>query len=843
MIGIIILAYMVKPAFAGLLAESQSPSDQGWPRVYKTADGITNTVFQPQLESWDGYNLNAYAAVAVQAPGTEAPIYGVAYIKAHTVVNKSERLVHINDLTITGVRFPSAPEKESPILLELREAWPKNIKTVSLDRLEASLAIAKEQKKVKTLPLRNNAPRILFSTKPAILVYIDGEPRFTPVKGTGLSRALNTRVLLMKDLSGKYYLHVFDGYLEASALDGPWNISHKLPKDTKIVESTALETQQVDMLQGQEDPQTKIKPTLKKIQPEIIVSTTPAELIVTQGPPDYVPLEGTRLLYIKNTSANVLKDTADQKTYVLISGRWFRAGSILGPWEYVPAKNLPRDFADISDNSPKENVKASVPGTPQAEEVLIADSIPQTAQVDRKGTTFTPDIDGRPQLKPIEDTPLSYVVNSPAPIIQVNDRSWYACDNGVWFHAASLTGPWAVADSVPAVIYSIPPSSPLYYVTFVRVYNATEDSVYCGYTPGYYGSLVSPDDVVVYGTGYYYDPWVGNDWWGYPLTYGCGSGLAWTPWNGWYFAFGFGWGWGPYWYYPPAPWWGPFFGFHEHFSFRHHFHHRFHHRNFKAWGPGGWANTSFNIYQFQGKQAVTTKASVRSNTFTGNTLSARYGRAYNSTTGALIVGHNGAVRNVFPGRRTTGQAAITTQNGVSEARERMREGRIPAARSVPAPAERRPVQPGAASAPRGEQERRVPPERVPAQPRVMPSPTGRRPEAVPPQVRQPAPERAPAPVRQPSPIGIGKNNAFATPEGRVFLNRGEHGGWQQVNPSRGAERINPPRAAPNLTREQGAREMGQQRTEVFQSHRPSRGPGGREGGPRGGARGGVMMRH
>jgi len=58
-----------------------------------------------------------------------------------------------------------------------------------------------------------------------------------------------------------------------------------------------------------------------------------------------------------------------------------------------------------------------------------------------------------------------------------------------------------VADSVPAEIYAIPPSSPLFYVTHVRAYGSTSDAIYYGYTPGYFGTAVSADSVVVFGTG------------------------------------------------------------------------------------------------------------------------------------------------------------------------------------------------------------------------------------------------------------------------------------------------------------------------------------------------------
>ena len=82
-------------------------------------------------------------------------------------------------------------------------------------------------------------------------------------------------------------------------------------------------------------------------------------------------------------------------------------------------------------------------------------------------------ISGELELKPIPDTSLSWVANSGTPILQVSPTSWYACQAGVWFTASSVVGPWSVAASVPPVIYSIPPSSPIYYVTYVRIYDVT----------------------------------------------------------------------------------------------------------------------------------------------------------------------------------------------------------------------------------------------------------------------------------------------------------------------------------------------------------------------------------
>jgi hypothetical protein len=110
-----------------------------------------------------------------------------------------------------------------------------------------------------------------------------------------------------------------------------------------------------------------------------------------------------------------------------------------------------------------------------------------------------------------------------------------------------------VTDRVPAVIYTIPPSSPLYYVTYVHVYGSTPRYVYVGYQPGYLGSYVSPDGTVVFGTGYVYPYWLGRVWLGPPVTFG--FGVAWGPGFGWGFHLGFYGGYfgGPCYH----PWWGP----------------------------------------------------------------------------------------------------------------------------------------------------------------------------------------------------------------------------------------------------------------------------------------------
>lgn len=640
-----------------------------WPRVF-FRDGVTNTVYQPQLQAWDYFTLKAVAAVAIQPKGAPQPTFGTISFSAKTRVDKAQREVLFENIQITQALFPSAGELAARYVNTLRSLLPREVKSISLDRMEASLGMLEARQKAAAQPLRNDPPAIQFSTKPAMLVPVEGAAVYRPVEKTGLERVFNTRALLLRDKSGKHYLHLFDGYLEAPGLSGPWTVCHQVPSDVTKAEKQAVAAKQVDLLVGQENPETKKKPTLASTPvPEIRVVTEPTELIVLQGEAKWAPLPPTQLLYVTNTVAQVFKLLTDQKLYVLISGRWFRSASDAGPWEFVSGANLPKDFADIPDDSPKENVKASVPGTRQAQEALIANGIPQTVKVDRKKARMdpSPQYDGAPEFRPIEGTPLKYAANSPIAVIQVDAQSWYACQNGVWFLGSGPTGPWVVATNVPAAVYSIPPSSPMHYVVYARIYNYDDHFVWVGTTPGYYGAMISAEGTVVYGTGYVYPPYVGPTIYvSYAVTYGYGSNPCWTPWAGWSFGFAVGWAMSDDWYWwcycPPCPYWGPYW-----YSCYGAYYNAY--GGITAWGPYGWAGTSGYIYHQNGPWTGVTRSAAGYNAWTGNQWATTYGRAYNSATGTRVAGQRGAVENVYTGNYAYGGrgAAYNENTGAAAA--------------------------------------------------------------------------------------------------------------------------------------------------------------------------------
>ena len=141
-------------------------------------------------------------------------------------------------------------------------------------------------------------------------------------------------------------------------------------------------------------------------------------------------------------------DTRTQQFYTLLAGRWFRAKSLEGSWEWVPGEKLPRDFSRIAPESAKGHVLASIPGTEQAREAVIADQIPQTATVRRSEARLDVHYDGEPQFQPIEGTQMEYAVNTSSEVIHARDATTQCSTaSGSW--PIRPLGPWSVADMIP----------------------------------------------------------------------------------------------------------------------------------------------------------------------------------------------------------------------------------------------------------------------------------------------------------------------------------------------------------------------------------------------------------
>ena len=426
---------------------------------------------------------------------------------------------------------------------------------MSMDQIASSLDTTAQQKQ-QAQAFNNNPPQIIYSTVPSMLVSIDGDPVLQPIENSSLQRVANTPFLIVYNPNEqRYYLNGNGVWYTSSDIKTGWNVSGRLPREVAMLAD--------DLEQKGDIP---LRDTVSaSILPQIIVSTNPAELIQSKGEANLVPIEGTNILYVSNSDDNILLDVNTQQYYALLSGRWYAAPKLQGPWAFVPPDQLPGEFATIPVGSPKDNVLASIAGTPQATDAVHDAMLPQTATVDRSSTTTSVQYDGDPEWDKIDNTDdLYYSPNASESVLRQGNR-YYAVDNGVWFASDAASGPWAVATVRPSQVAYIPPSYPVYNVRYVYIYDYTPNVVYVGYTPGYTGSYIY-GPTIVYGTGFYYHPWHRKVYIPRPVTWGLN--MAYNPWTGWSIGYSwnygipsgwFGWAWdpavawGPRW----GGWWGP----------------------------------------------------------------------------------------------------------------------------------------------------------------------------------------------------------------------------------------------------------------------------------------------
>jgi hypothetical protein len=634
--------------------------DDPWPRTI-TSPGTTIQVYQPQLNHWTGNTLDAFAAVAIQSQGSHDKVYGVIWFTARTEVDKVNRLVALDNFKLTRWNFPSLRNNISKYAQAFKAGMP-SIQTIPLDLLETSLATTVAVNEQKMFPLNNQPPNIIFSGTPAVLALIDGQPALRPA-GDGLQKVINTRALIVFDPSDQlFYLALMDGWMEAPGIAGPWSVAKHPP--TRPLDRLRRTAEASDQNQVLGNPEQSLKQAYEDGEaPAVYVTTTPSELLLTQGPPQFTPIVGTALLYVENSGNDIFMDNFNQMFYVLVAGRWFTSSSLQNAlWAYVPAAKLPSDFAEIPAYSPKASVLVSVPGTPQAKEALIANQIPQTATISRSAAKLDVAYDGVPNLQPIDGTDLQYAVNTAIPVIYVPGGNYYSVNNAVWFQSPNATGPWAVATSVPAVIYTIPPSCSIHYVTYAYVYGSTPTTVYVGYAPGYYGTVASSDGVVVYGTGWNYTSYVGSAWVPVPYTYGVGAAFSWTAVAGWGLGFGLGMATGS----ACSPWWGPVAGWDWGTAS-------------PAWGWSGYSGAAAaNIYGRWGNTVSAGTRAAWANSYTGNIGAAARagyytagvkGATYNAGTGVVHGGAAGVAGNAYTGESVSGSRGFTyntnTGNGLA----------------------------------------------------------------------------------------------------------------------------------------------------------------------------------
>ena len=197
-----------------------------------------------------------------------------------------ERLVNFSQFMIAESNFPTLIVINSGLSCRNLHSDAARRPRVGLDRvlanIDTSQVIPKNDDGVKADP-----PPIFFSQTPAILVNLDGEPIWAPIKQNDLQSAVNTNWDLFQHVPTKtFYLRNEKAWLKATDLNGPWTSTTDLPDSFEKLPDDDPNWKEVkDNLPGWRSKAGQA--------PKVFVSLVPAELIlVTGGKPVYATITG-----------------------------------------------------------------------------------------------------------------------------------------------------------------------------------------------------------------------------------------------------------------------------------------------------------------------------------------------------------------------------------------------------------------------------------------------------------------------------------------------------------------------------------------------------------------------
>ncbi len=400
-----------------------------------TGEAGTVVVHTPQIDAWKNFeSIEARVAVEVTLAGEEEAVFGVAEFTGDTDPNLELRVVAIDNIKITATSFPISDDAR-------RERLDKAFRSIvepktSYVPLDVILTyIAPDAAIADTPGLSFDPPPIFYSSTPAVLVITDGEPLLAPIQDTNLVYAVNTNWDLFRYKENEWYLRDDDRWLKNKSLSGEWKFDNSLPGNFKKLPDDGNWT----------ETKAAIPPEKRdEDEPTVFVSDRPAELIVTDGSPQHRTIGAAGLEYVDDTESDVFR--YELEYYYLVSGRWFRASLLRGPWKHV--KKLPEVFATIPQDHEKSHVLAAVPNTEEARLAVLEASLPRKATISRDaGKDVSVYYQGdEPLFEPISGTEVERVINSPNDVLRY-ENAYYLCDNAVWYLSMNPNGPWTVADT------------------------------------------------------------------------------------------------------------------------------------------------------------------------------------------------------------------------------------------------------------------------------------------------------------------------------------------------------------------------------------------------------------
>ena len=282
--GVLLVIALLNPPGGGLVSgcscrhkQPRPPAQNDWPRHYAAPDGAQIVVYEPQVADWqDQKRLTLHAAVAYTAAGQTMPRLGTILAEADTRVAVTERLVDFSSFRILSSNFVGASKEESAaIVAAMKASMPFRERVLALDLVlayvDASRIQAKNNDGVKADP-----PVVFYSTGPALIVNLDGDPVWSPIPMNDLRYAVNTNWDLFEHQPTKtYYLRHETSWLKATDVAGPWTAAGTLPPSFAKLPAD----------ENWKEVRAALPGRAAASLPRVFVSKTPAELILVQGAP------------------------------------------------------------------------------------------------------------------------------------------------------------------------------------------------------------------------------------------------------------------------------------------------------------------------------------------------------------------------------------------------------------------------------------------------------------------------------------------------------------------------------------------------------------------------------
>jgi hypothetical protein len=470
-------------------------------------------LYPPQIQTWPGFE-DFEALMAVELHPRRWPqevLYATVSVSGSTRLKLDDRLVIIANPKVDAVVFTAGGNAEYQRALRngvenTRIEMPLDVFLLSLeDAVLNSSAAAK---------FSTAAPEILVRTAPTILLSIPGKPFRQPLENTGTELVLNANwPLIYERTSARWYLLYGDLWLATDQLDGSWSRVTTLPSRLSTLSPYGTH---VELLAAIPPPQSETK------LPQVAYRSTPTELVVIAGKPVLKPVAAAQgLEYVSNTDAALLR--YDQRWYLLAAGRWFSSPGLAKNASWRHQSSLPAVFADIPVDHQLAWLRAAIAGTREARLETLEAQLPREIRISRGSNPGLRVLyDGQPRFQGITGTNLRRAVNTPQQVLLADDV-YYLCQQAVWYSGASPQGPWVATGDIPQSIYQIPPSSPSFAVTDVKVASITSDDITYTSTSAYESGTYVADGVVVLSTGWYYPPYLASFYFPYYPAYGYGQ--------------------------------------------------------------------------------------------------------------------------------------------------------------------------------------------------------------------------------------------------------------------------------------------------------------------------------